>query len=234
MKNTFRISLAALVLTVVAAGIGPNTAQAGDWSISIWGGTPYYVQPGPPYTYYYHEGYPRYRYGRGYDYYPYYRQRNPVVTRDYYREGGYAPDGSYHSEDVVEDRRASYFSPGRNQAITPPRTSVQTWNQGPWGSRTRERTSWIGADGRPHSTTIDRVTTQDPYGNTHTDTYVELKNKAVSGGSGGGGAVSELPANTSTNPPALSTPSAREPVQMPSLQTPSVEAPSAPPATSGQ
>lgn len=229
MKHLFCFSFVSLGLAVVSMSGAPIPAQGGDWSVSVWGGNPYYVQPGP-YTPYYYETYPRYRYGRAYDYYPYYRQRNPVVTRDSYQEGGYAPDGTYHGENVTEDRRASYFSPGRNQAITPPRTSVQTWNQGPWGSRTRERTSWIGADGRPHSTTIDRVTTQDPYGNTHTDTHVELKNKAVGGG---GGTVSELPASTSTSQPGLNTPQPRAPLRMPSLQTPSVPAPSAPSATSG-
>ncbi|MCA9448037.1 MAG: hypothetical protein KC931_13050, partial [Candidatus Omnitrophica bacterium] len=44
-----------------------------------------------------------------------------------------------------------------------------------------EHTSWIGADGRPHSTTVDKVTSQDIWGNTHTDSHVTLKSK--SGGS---------------------------------------------------
>lgn len=165
-----------LVMVVVLASVPvggyflPCTAYAGDWSINVWGGNPYYYGTAPRYYYGYNRGY-----------YPYYRPYNPVVRRDYFRSDGYAPDGTYHSEDVVEDRRASYYSPGRNQAITPPRTSVQTWSYGPGQQTTRERTSWIGADGRPHSTTIDRNTRVDPWGNTHTDTHVTLKKKPAGG-----------------------------------------------------
>ena len=114
-------------------------------------------------------------------YYPYYypdygsRRYNPVVRRDRYNSGEYAPDGSYHSESVVEDRHRSYYSPGRNQAITKPRTTVQSWSEAPGQVTTQEKTSWIGADGRPHSTTVTRDTTVDRYGNTHTDTHVNLR-----------------------------------------------------------
>lgn len=160
--------------------------QARDWSISLWGGAPYYVQPAPVYYYDddYYEDYdydyaPSYRYRRGWDYYPSYAPRNPVVDREAYGEGGYAPDGTYHSQDTVEDRHSSYYSPGRNQAVTRPRTTVDQWSYGPGQTRTRERTSWIGADGRPHSTTINRTDNMDAWGNTHTDTHVDLKRKAV-------------------------------------------------------
>jgi hypothetical protein len=156
---------------MVAAG-----AQAADWSVGVWGGGPQYqyVQPYPYQPYY--GGY-QYGYGPRYGYYPSYRPWNPIVNRQGYSEEGYAPDGTYHSQDTVEDRHSSYYSPGRNQAITPPRTSVQNWNYGPGVNQNRERTSWIGADGRPHSTTIDRTTTSDPWGNTHTDSHVTLKKK---------------------------------------------------------
>ncbi|MCA9447007.1 MAG: hypothetical protein KC931_07820 [Candidatus Omnitrophica bacterium] len=110
-------------------------------------------------------------------YYPNYQPRNPVVRRDVTDRGYYRADGTYHSDRTVEDRRASSYSPGRNIAVTKPRTTV-THSYGPDGSwNTREKTSWIGADGRPHSTTVDRQTTQDIWGNTHTDTHVTLKKK---------------------------------------------------------
>ncbi len=117
-------------------------------------------------------------YAQGYGYYPHY---NPVVRRDYYRDGGYAPDGTYHSEDLVEDRRASYYSPGRNRAITRPRTTVESWSDESGRQTTREHTKWIGADGKPHSTTIQRDTITDEEGNSHTDTHVTLRkaNKKV-------------------------------------------------------
>lgn len=122
-------------------------------------------------------------YAQGYGYYPdydppvhgYYRGYNPTVRRDYYSNGDYAPDGTYHSEDIVEDRRASYYSPGRNRAITRPRTTVDSWSEGEGQQTTRERTSWIGADGKPHSTTIEKNTITDSEGNTHTDTSVTLR-----------------------------------------------------------
>lgn len=118
-------------------------------------------------------------YRRGYypHYYPYngYRHYNPVVRRDRYSSGDYATDGSYHSESVVENRHRSYYSPGRNQAITKPRTRVETWSEAPGQVTTKEKTNWIGADGRPHSTTVTRDTTVDRWGNTHTDTQVNLR-----------------------------------------------------------
>jgi hypothetical protein len=113
-----------------------------------------------------------YGYYSGYGYYPDY---NPTVRRDYYSNGGYEPDGTYYSEEVEEDRHASYYSPGRNQAITRPRTTVESWREEPGQQTTRERTSWIGADGKPHSTTIESNTTTDPDGNSHTDMRVILK-----------------------------------------------------------
>jgi hypothetical protein len=198
------ILVTVLVLSSVPLGgvLIPTTSYAGDWSINVWGGSPYYYNSAP-----------RYRYGYNQGYYPYYRPYNPVVRRDYYSGGGYAPDGTYHGEDVVEDRRASYYSPGRNQAITPPRTSVQSWNYGPGQQTTRERTSWIGADGRPHSTTIDRNTRVDPWGNTHTDTHVTLKKKPAGGSSTtpksvAPSAPSSPPAPISSPPSAPSAPSA--------------------------
>ncbi|MFZ4791562.1 MAG: hypothetical protein ACOYMW_11845 [Candidatus Competibacteraceae bacterium] len=124
---------------------------------------------------------------QGYGYYPdydppargYYRGHNPTVRRDYYSNGDYAPDGTYHSEDTVENRRASYYSPGRNRAITRPQTTVDSWSEGEGQQTTRERTSWIGADGKPHSTTIEKDTTTDSEGNTHTDTSVTLRKARV-------------------------------------------------------
>ena len=118
------------------------------------------------------------RYGGYYPhYYPHYgyRHYNPVVRRDRYRSSDYAPDGTYHSESVVEDRHRSYYSPGRNQAITRPRTSVKTWSEAPGQVTTQEKTTWIGADARPHSTTVTRDTTVDRWGNSQTDTHVNLR-----------------------------------------------------------
>lgn len=166
-------------------------AQAGDWGVHVspggWGfhygsgsghvhiesGPRYYHRPAPVYV-----APPRSYYYRGPGrYYPSY---NPVVRRDVSGGTHYAPDGTVHSEDTVEDRHSSYYSPGRNEAITAPRTTT-TRHYHPDGSyHTRERTTWIGADGRPHSTTIDRNTSQDIWGNTHTDTHVTLKNKKTS------------------------------------------------------
>lgn len=120
-------------------------------------------------------------YWRNYDswndrgYYPQYRRHNPVVRRDYYGREGYAPDGTYHEEDKVVDRHSSYYSPGRNQAVTQPRTTVRSWSDGAGQTTTREKTTWIGADGRPHSTTVTRDTSEDRWGNTHTDTHVDLR-----------------------------------------------------------
>jgi hypothetical protein len=186
-----------LAITVVLAGglLVSAPAIAGDWSINLWGGSPGYVYPAPGYvqpapTYYYNT-YPRPIYRQGY-----YPQYNPIMRRDVYNEGGYAPDGTYHGETTVEDRRASYYSPGRNQAITQPQTSVQNWSYGPGAQGQRETTRWIGADGRPHSTTIDRNTYIDPFGNTQTDTHVTLKRKQVGQQSG-----STNQTQTQTTPP---------------------------------
>lgn len=152
---------------VAAVGLGialaiPTPAEAGRFGFSIgtpgtffWYNTPHRVYRGPGY------------------YYPIY---NPVVERDVHYDGHFHRDGTHHGERVVEDRHASFYSPGRNEAITRPRTTVERY--GGYGyNGERERTSWIGADGRPHSTTVDRVTTVDPWGNSHTDTRVTLKNK---------------------------------------------------------
>ncbi len=140
----------------------------------------YYSQPAPVYNYpppttYY----PSNRYNRSY--YPRYNP-NPVVRRDVTDRGYYAQDGTFHSDTKVEDRSASYYSPGRNQAVTRPQSTV-THSYGPDGTwRKQEHTSWIGADGRPHSTTVNEVTSQDIWGNTHTDTHVSLKRKGQGGG----------------------------------------------------
>lgn len=109
------------------------------------------------------------------DYYPVYRHSNPVVRREYYDDEGYAPDGTYHEESTVVDKHSSYYSPGRNDAITRPRTTVQSWSNGPREETTQEKTTWVGADGRPHSTTVTSETTTDRWGNTYTDTHVNLR-----------------------------------------------------------
>jgi hypothetical protein len=161
----------------------------GSWGVSYNSGhnhrpyapAPGYIAPPPPVIY--QPAYPP-PYQPG-GYYPYYNP-NPIVRRDVSGGGYYSPDGTWHSENLVEDRSASYYSPGRNQAITPPRTSVSQ-QYGPDGSLySSEHTSWIGADGRPHSTTVDRVSTQDIWGNTHTDTHVTLKKKPASASATGG------------------------------------------------
>lgn len=159
MKNSMTIMVVMVVaaLTTLTTLVYPTPSQAR--------GDDYYDSRRDRYRDYY----PRY--------YPYsgYRHYNPVVRRDRYRSGEYAPDGSYHSESVVEDRHRSYYSPGRNQAITKPRTRVETWSEAPGQVTTQEKTSWIGADGRPHSTTVTRDTTVDRWGNTHTNTQVNLR-----------------------------------------------------------
>lgn len=177
--STILGTLAITAGVILGFGISQPRAEAGDWSISLWGGHPHHYYHHGPHRTYYHGYWPRY-YGNSY-YYPGYSY-NPVERRDVYQDGGYAPDGTRHSETTVEDRHSSYYSPGRNQAITRPRTSVQSWDYGPGQQRSRERTSWIGADGRPHSTTIDRNTYQDRWGNSHTDTNVTLKKKQQSQG----------------------------------------------------
>ena len=153
----------------VALGIGlmvPMAAHAGRWSFSINVPGQVYWHHSPNRVYYHNGYYPGY-------YYPNY---NPVVERDVYDDGHFHGDGTYHGERTVEDRHDSFYSPGRNEAITRPRTTVERYG-GPGYANERERTSWIGSDGRPHSTTVDRVTTVDPWGNTQTDTHVTLKNK---------------------------------------------------------
>ncbi len=123
----------------------------------------------------------RNRYSRGSDYYPYYRShKNPVVSTDEYYEEGYAPDGTYHSQEVIEDRHQSYYSPGRQEAITPPNTTVDTWTYGDGTTKSREKTTWIGRDGQYHSTTINRTMRVDDEGNSHTSTHVDLKRQAAS------------------------------------------------------
>jgi len=140
-------------------GYGGQYYGSGGYYNNYYQATPYYPQ---------------------YNYYPNYQPYNPVVRREVRTGGGYAPDGTFHSNTTVEDRRASYYSPGRNTAVTPPRTTT-TRVYGPDGTWVnRERTTWIGADGRPHSTTVDQETTQDIWGNTHTETNVTLKAKQAS------------------------------------------------------
>jgi len=180
MKNTLlkTTTLTAAVLTLGLIFV-PST-EAGGWSISI-GGSPWgYNSYGTDYYYgggccdvYQGDWYPHYtpRYRRHHR-----RWNNPVVDRRVDEDGHYHRDGTHHGESTVVDRHASYYSPGRNQAITRPRTTT-SYHNGPGYERERERTRWIGADGRPHSTTTDRVTTHDRYGNQHTDTHVTLKNK---------------------------------------------------------
>ncbi len=125
-----------------------------------------------------------YRYERNYYplyrpfHYQKYRHYNPVVKREYHRFEGYAPDGTYHQENEVVDKHSSYYSRGRNHAITRPHITVKTWSDRPNQHTTQEKTTWIGADGRPHSTTVTRDTSVDRWGNTHTDTHVRLRKVA--------------------------------------------------------
>jgi hypothetical protein len=173
----------------MALFVSPATF-AGDWGVHLspggWGfhygdrdshisidtGPPVYYRPQPyPYPYRPLVTQPRRYYPSG----PYYPSYNPVVRRDVEQGGVIAPDGTAHSETRVEDRHASYYSPGRNEAVTAPQTSV-TRRLGPDGVwREIEHTRWIGADGKPHSTTVERDTVQDIWGNTHTDTNITLK-----------------------------------------------------------
>lgn len=114
-------------------------------------------------------------------YYPYYRSYhyprhyNPVVRRDYSSSREYERDGTRHEEDKVVDRHSSYYAPGRNQAITRPRTTVESWSNSPSQETTKEKTTWVGADGRPHSTTVTRDMTTSSWGDTHTETHVDLR-----------------------------------------------------------
>jgi len=183
-----------IAIIVAAFAILAPQVYAGDWGVSIspggWGfhygsgsghiridsGPLYYPPPPPPPPPVYVRPYPNYYYPSG----AYYPRYNPVVRRDITDDGYVAPDGTVHSETTVEDRHGSYYSPGRNEAITRPRTTV-TDRYNPYTGEylTQERTTWIGADGRPHSTTVDRSTSQDAWGDTHTDTHVTLKSKKV-------------------------------------------------------
>lgn len=161
--NKFFKGFAIVAAGLMAVSFVPAPSQAGRWDFSI--NIP--VRTYRPH-YRYRDWTPR---SIHYDYYPVY---NPIVERDVYRDGHVHYDGTVHSDTLVEDRHASYYSPGRNEAITRPRTTVR--RRGGLGfDQEQERTSWIGADGRPHSTTVTRTTTQDRWGNSHTDTQVTLK-----------------------------------------------------------
>jgi hypothetical protein len=117
----------------------------------------YYQRP----TYNRHRGlYPRYGY-------------NPVVRRDVDYDRHYSWDGTKHTERYVEDKHRSYYSPGREHAITPPKTRVYR-ERGRDYEVEKERTTWIGADGRPHGSEVEKITTVDPWGDSHTDTHVRL------------------------------------------------------------
>lgn len=152
------------------------------------------------------------RYSHGSDYYPVYRYgNNPVVSTDEYDEGGYAPDGTYHCEEVTEDRHQSYYSPGRQEAVTPPNTTQDTWTYGDGTVKSREKTSWIGSDGQYHSSTINRTTQTDEDGNTCTQTHVDLKRQSAASSASSGSTTSPAPstsanAQTSETIPATSQP----------------------------
>ena len=129
------------------------------------------------YDYYSPPGYYRYDYSPGYyRTYRYYDPYNPVIERRVYEEGYDYPDGTIQEETRAEDRHESYYSPGRNEAITPPRRTVER-RYGPGYAETEERYEWIAPDGRRHSTTVERQTKSDRYGNTNTQTHVDLKGK---------------------------------------------------------
>lgn len=161
-------------LSISPGGVGFGYHDR-DKNIHINTGPTYGYGYGNPYGYsqgYYQAVPVPQTYGQSY-YYP--RPYNPVVRRDVTQEGYYGPDGTFHSQSEVEDKHSSFYSPGRNEAITQPRTTTRQY-YGPNGTwQTQEHTSWIGADGRPHSTTIDKTTSQDIWGNSHTDTNVTLK-----------------------------------------------------------
>lgn len=222
MRRSSVIVLVFLSLQLVLCTMVHN-AYADDWGFFLspgsWGVTynsndhddhhhryappPAYVAPmpppPPPRPIVYPPAYPQPYSGGGY--YPTYNP-NPIVRRDVSAGGYYAPDGTWHSETKVEDRKASYYSPGRNEAITPPRTTV-IQQQGPDGSWvSSEKTTWIGADGRPHSTTVDKVTSQDIWGNTHTDTHVTLKKKPAGSSTGQSGQSGSGQATPQASPQA--------------------------------
>lgn len=153
---------AVLATGLATFSLATPSVEAGRWDFSLR--IPFHAYPSD----YWYGGW-----GAGYGYYPVY---NPIVRRDVYEDGHAHYDGTVHTDTLVEDRHASYYSPGRNEAITRPRTTVRR-RRGLGVNQEQERTSWIGADGRPHSTTITRTTTRDPWGNSHTDTQVTLKNR---------------------------------------------------------
>lgn len=157
------------VITFMLAGLALGGASA---SSQAQGYDDYPPDYGPPSGYYPEYDPPPISYYGGDDEDGDY---NPSVRRDYYQDDREAPDGTYHSEDIVEDRRASYYSPGRNYAITRPQTAVDYWSEGPGHEIRRTHTRWIGADGKPHSTTVESETTTDPYGDSHTDTLYTLR-----------------------------------------------------------
>lgn len=171
LRKNFLKGFAAMATGLVSLSTSPSPVAAGRWDFS------YDV----PLSSTYRPAWAR-RWTPRHAHYGYYPVYNPVVERDVYHDGHGHYDGTVHTDTLVEDRHASYYSPGRNEAITRPRTTVR--RRGGLGfDQEQERTSWIGADGRPHSTTITRTTTQDPWGNSHTDTQVTLKNKQGSEGS---------------------------------------------------
>lgn len=159
---------ATVVLSGLALAILPGISMAGDHCFKHH-----------QYRAYDHGGHHPNRHGYDRGYYPHYNRYNPVVSRDHYSSDHYDRDGTYHSEDVVEDRHASFYDYGRNEAITRPHTTIESWSEWPNQQVTHERTSWIGADGRPHSTTIESETTVDRWGDTHTETHVTLKKKPL-------------------------------------------------------
>lgn len=111
----------------------------------------------------------------GSDYYPYYPGSNPVVSQSGWDAAYEESDGSIREEQVTEERHQSYYSPGRNVAVSRPRTTVNAYSPAPGHTRTIEQTSWRGADGKPHSTTVRRVTQSTPAGETFEQTHVTLK-----------------------------------------------------------
>jgi len=186
MKKLFTILIAFTLLFIcsqsnagrVGFHVGTNGVGFGYHGShsNIYVGTPYSYSYAPAYRY--HEYRAPYRSyiqgGIGYHngYYP--RYWNPVEHRDIRYRENFDRRGNVHSESTVEDRHSSYYSPGRNEAITPPQRTIRR----DWRGNEIDRTTWIGADGQPHSTTIRQETRQDRWGNTHTDTHVDLKNKA--------------------------------------------------------
>ena len=179
MKKILIIVLALFVCApALAARVGFHVGTGGigfgyrGHNTDVYVGTPYYAPAPYGYRYGYNEYVAPYRvylHGGG----GYYPNWNPVERRDIQYREDVDRRGNVHSESTVEDRHSSYYSPGRNEAITPPQRRVGR----DWRGNEIDRTTWIGADGQPHSTTIRRNTQVDPWGNTHTDTHVDLKKK---------------------------------------------------------